>query len=92
MEIGHYTGILAAQVAESVLKEELRAVSLKYMKDGEWQVWVQYKAGDTYILSDEGGWNTISFKNLREALVFLKGLGVSKVHLELAEWSVNREL
>jgi hypothetical protein len=93
MEIGHYTGILVSELADFAANDVLGSVTLEYRaSDSRWQVWVQHKAGDTYLLSEQEGWATMFFRSLRDALVFLKGAGVSEVTLDLHDWSPTADL
>ena len=93
MEIGHYTGILASGVTDFAQSGVLGSVTLEYRaSDATWQVWVRHKAGGTYLLSEQEGWATMIFKSLRDTLVFLKGVGVSEVTLDLQEWSPTLDL
>ena len=93
IKINHYTRLLVSELADFAQNNVLGSVTLEYRaSDATWQFWVQHKAGDTYLLSEQEGWATMFFKSLRDTLVFLKGVGVSEVALDLRDWSPTSDL
>jgi hypothetical protein len=88
MEIGHIPTLVTQELADAVISGELIKVVVEFRDfDNTWCVWIHLNNGIIYSLAEQQGFADMFFKTLRDALVFLKGAGVSEVSLNLKEWS-----
>lgn len=91
MEYGHVPTLITQELADAVVSGNLSHVTVEFRTfDDTWRVWVHLKDRIAYSLAEDQGFSDMFFKNLRDALVFLKGAGVSEVHLNLQEWSPTK--
>lgn len=88
MEIGHTPTFVTQELADAVISGELLKVVVEFRTfDNTWRAWIHLNNGIVYSLAENQGFEHMFFKSLRDALVYLKGAGVSEVQLDLNEWS-----
>lgn len=88
MELDYTPTLVTQELADAVVSSNLLKVVVEFTAfDNTWRASIHLKDGIVYSLAENQGCSVMFFKSLRDALVYLKGAGVSSVHLDLNEWS-----